>query len=330
LSREPILRAGDGGDAVRELQERLDAIGYDLAADADFDARTEAAVRAFQEDRCLRADGICGPQTWAALVEAGYHLGDRNLYYRRTMLRGDDVTELQRRLNALGFDAGREDGILGPDTESAIRQFQRNTGLFPDGVFGPETRKTLDQVDGLAGGSVATVREREQLRRGPHRLTGKKIYLAADPTLAMLASAVLKGLDKGGAWVVPDTSGSSDSVLATEANRFGADVFVALRLGDGPCRVAYFSTTAFRSEAGFLLAQHLDAELGVVLGATGGTIGRMYPALRETQMTAVICELVSNDDGDALAELVARNHDVAAAIVRGIREGVERPLDPPA
>ena len=37
------------------------------------------------------------------------------------MLRGDDVSELQRRLNALGFDAGREDGILGPETEAALR-----------------------------------------------------------------------------------------------------------------------------------------------------------------------------------------------------------------
>ena len=36
------------------------------------------------------------------------------LYLRRPMLRGDDVAELQRQLNALGFDAGREDGILGP------------------------------------------------------------------------------------------------------------------------------------------------------------------------------------------------------------------------
>jgi N-acetylmuramoyl-L-alanine amidase len=326
LTTEPILRAGDAGDAVRELQERLAAAGYDLTVDATFGPRTELAVRRFQEDRCLRADGICGPQTWGALVEAGFHLGDRNLYLRRPMLRGDDVTELQRRLNSLGFDAGREDGILGPETEGAIRQFQRNTGLFPDGVFGTETRKTLEQVDGLAGGSVASVREKESLRRGPHQLTGKKIYLAAEPSLAMLASAVLKGFDKAGAWVVPDTSGSSDSVLAAEANRFGADVFLALRLGDGNCRVAYFATTAFRSEAGHQLAQHLVAALGVALQTAGEAIGRSYPALRETQMAAVVCELVDRDDTDALARLVTRNHDIATAIVRGTREGIEHPL----
>ena len=76
-------------------------------------------MRAFQDARGLRVDGICGPQTWAAVVESGWRLGDRLLYRRRPMLRGDDVAELQRRLNGLGFDAGREDGIFGDDTDRA-------------------------------------------------------------------------------------------------------------------------------------------------------------------------------------------------------------------
>ena len=32
-------------------------------------------------------------------------------------MRGDDVTSLQERLLELGYDAGRADGILGPETE---------------------------------------------------------------------------------------------------------------------------------------------------------------------------------------------------------------------
>ena len=67
---------------------------------------TRAAVEAFQYRRGLRVDGVCGRQTWSALVEAGRRLGDRFLYRRSPMLRGDDVAELQQRLSALGFDTG--------------------------------------------------------------------------------------------------------------------------------------------------------------------------------------------------------------------------------
>jgi N-acetylmuramoyl-L-alanine amidase len=326
LSVPAVLRRGDHGDAVHDLQERLNAAGHPLTVDANFGPQTEAAVRTFQAVRCLHDDGICGPQTWSALVEAGFRLGDRMLYLRQPMLRGDDVTELQQRLNALGFDAGREDGILGPETETAIRQFQRNAGLTHDGVFGPETEKSLQRLDALAAGSVASVRERESLRRG-NLLTGRKVYLAIEPGLVALGSAVTKGLNDAGATVVPDSSGENDSVLAAEANRFGADLFLAIRSGDGLPRCAYFSTTAFRSEGGYWLAEHLDAELKLALGATGGTVGRSFPALRETRMAAVVCEIVARDDASQLQALVAKSHAVAAAIVRGTRHGVERPLD---
>ena len=97
------------------------------------------------------------------------------------MLRGDDVAELQRRLNALGFDAGREDGILGPETETALRQFQRNAGTTADGVCGPATLAAIARVSGLAAGSVASVREREDLRRAPRRLDGLRVFLVAEP-----------------------------------------------------------------------------------------------------------------------------------------------------
>jgi len=50
------------------------------------------------------------------IVESGFPLGDRLLYLHEPLLRGDDVAALQRRLNAFGFDAGREDGLLGTET----------------------------------------------------------------------------------------------------------------------------------------------------------------------------------------------------------------------
>jgi N-acetylmuramoyl-L-alanine amidase len=130
---------------VEDLQQRLARAGFAVAGDecGVFGSATEAALRAFQRSRCLPETGVGTGETWSALVESGFSLGDRLLYLRRPMLRGDDVAELQRRLNALGFDAGREDGILGTQTGIAIRDFQRNVGHAVDGIVGPETWAAL-------------------------------------------------------------------------------------------------------------------------------------------------------------------------------------------
>ena len=62
-----ILRQGDQGEAVRELQRRLSEKGFTLNADGIFGAKTAAAVKAFQKAAGLTQDGIAGPNTWAAL-----------------------------------------------------------------------------------------------------------------------------------------------------------------------------------------------------------------------------------------------------------------------
>ena len=145
------------------------------------------------------------------------------------MLRGDDVADLQRRLNALGFDAGREDGMLGEDTHRALMEFQRSAGLASDGICGPTTIAALDRVGSFAEGSVATVREREHLRVAAARLAERKVFVAATPDLAALGESVARGLLDAGAESVLDTSGADDSVVVADANRFGADLFFAMR-----------------------------------------------------------------------------------------------------
>lgn len=67
------LRKGDKGAAVQQMQTRLISLGYDCGsygADGDFGSQTEKAVKTFQEDHGLTADGICGPKTWSALDAA--------------------------------------------------------------------------------------------------------------------------------------------------------------------------------------------------------------------------------------------------------------------
>lgn len=67
---KPTLRRGSQGAYVTLAQTKLIQMGYDLTpygADGKFGAKTEAAVKQFQRDQGLEADGIVGPKTWAAL-----------------------------------------------------------------------------------------------------------------------------------------------------------------------------------------------------------------------------------------------------------------------
>ncbi len=68
----PTLRRGSKGEYVTLLQTKLALLGYDLGKcgiDGDYGRSTESAVKAFQKDAGLSADGICGPRTWSALDE---------------------------------------------------------------------------------------------------------------------------------------------------------------------------------------------------------------------------------------------------------------------
>jgi hypothetical protein len=59
------------GSDVLDVQERLDDLGYPVGAlDGAYGVATATAVRAFQRDHGLEVDGVCGPQTRAALAEA--------------------------------------------------------------------------------------------------------------------------------------------------------------------------------------------------------------------------------------------------------------------
>jgi N-acetylmuramoyl-L-alanine amidase len=326
-----ILAAGAAGEAVRDLQHRMATLGFETApAEAGvYGESTTAAVRAFQAARGLRVDGICGRQTWSSLVEAGYRLGDRLLYHRTPMLRGDDVLELQEKLNALGFDAGRGDGIFGPHTAEALRDFQRNVAAVPDGICGPESTAALERLSRFAGGSVASVREKEALRDGALRLAGRRVYLAIEPGLDALGEVVAKGLVELGAEVLVDGSGEDDSTVAAEANRYGADLFLGLRFGDicGSCTCDYFASHASRSEGGCHVARCITEELCAVLGGEPAEpAGRAYAVLRETRMPAVVCQPVQADDVEGVRRLVSRAGPAGRAIVHGVQRGVEEPL----
>lgn len=55
----------------------------------------------------------------------------------------DTVEQMQKQLNERGFDAGPEDGVLGPSTRSGLRAFQQSEGLRADGYPDPDSLERL-------------------------------------------------------------------------------------------------------------------------------------------------------------------------------------------
>lgn len=284
-------------------------------------------MRAFQDARHLPADGICGPMTWAALVEASYRLGDRLLYRAHPMLRGDDVAELQRRLGRLGFDAGRVDGIFGPETETALVEFQRNVGETADGIFGPDSRSALERVAGRATaeeplGVIAGVREREQLRT-PRTMDGCTVVVAAGEGLTPFALTVGRALRAAGAGLLV-VSDPDRSDQARRANTVGAAVVVALEPAPSGCEVAYYATSGFESSGGRRLAELLAPGLATSLGlsVSPAVRGMPLPILRETRMPAAVCRM---GPPEAVA---AAAGPLADAIADAVRRWVQAPVEP--
>lgn len=303
-----LYRLGDTGEPIRDIQDRLTALGLTCGDDprGEFGDGTRQAVIEFQRSRGLNTDGVVGPETWRALYEAGYRLGDRLLFLRRPMLRGDDVAELQSRLNGLGFDAGKVDGVFGPDTQRAVLEFQRNRHLAEDGLVGPEVITELRLVTRatLRAGREA-IRELEWLRARPPTIVGARIFIdaacrteseAAASWIAANAAAIALQ-ERGG---VPLLSRSHDVTMperlrARRANRLGADLIVSFGVNEDPPMVYYYSSNLGRSEVGAMLAQAVAARLGIEYE------GRATPMLKETRAPAIVVESAHLDEKTAVA-----------------------------
>lgn len=317
------------GSAVVDVQARLAALHYDVSADPTgvYGPATEAAIRTFQADRGMRIDGVCGRYTWNSLVEAGFRLGDRLLYHRVPMLRGDDVAVLQGRLSAMGFHAGRIDGIFGPQTARALEEFQRNAGLVVDATCGRETVTALTRLGVRldSGPTVAEVRERAHLLAQAPTLDGRTIVLGNQRNVGALADAVARSLRRAGASVVV-LHDPADSAHASAANDAGADAYLGLVLDpdrDG-VTTSYFALPGARSAsvAGRRLATFLQVRGLEALGGTdGGINGMSLPILRETKMPAALCEL---GPAERVNERMA---SVAAALAAAVGAWVADPCD---
>jgi N-acetylmuramoyl-L-alanine amidase len=292
-------------------------------------------VRSFQQQRGLRIDGVVDRETHRALDEARWRLGDRILSYAvRHPYVGDDVAGLQHRLIEMGFDCGRADGVFGPRTETALRDFQRNVGLPADGTCGPATFRALRQLARtVVGGKANELREYERLHHGGPTMAGKLVVI--DPghgardrgsTNGLLDEASLVDdianrlegrLTAAGAQAFRTRGGEgsidrgdgppTDAERAAFANAAEADLVVSLHIDGHPspeCHglaTYYYGTVNDRSLVGARLAELIQQE---VLARTDLLDCRSHPKtwqlLRTTRMPAVRIELgYLTNSGDA-------------------------------
>jgi peptidoglycan hydrolase-like protein with peptidoglycan-binding domain len=140
---EPELRKGSTDPAVRDLQEALEALGYDPGPiDGTFGTTTEAAVKAFQYAKGITVDGIVGKVTWINIDEA-----DQSEPVLKLGSTGLPVRRAQKRMSLVGYDVGGVDGRYGTRTEAAVKTLQQQRAIAVDGVVGPQTWAIIDSLE---------------------------------------------------------------------------------------------------------------------------------------------------------------------------------------
>jgi N-acetylmuramoyl-L-alanine amidase len=361
-----ILRRGDRGAAVTEIRAALAALGLLDSPDADlstgkhiavdvFDDELDHAVRAFQQHRGLLVDGMVGEATFRALKEASYQLGARTLAHQfGAPMYGDDVATLQARLQDLGFYTGLVDGHFGLQTHNALMSYQREYGLFPDGICGPETLRSLYFLGSrVTGGSIHAIREEELVRRSGPQLSGKRIII--DPgrggddhglilqgpdgpiseadilwDLASRLEGRMTAIGMDTFLSRPVGHSPSDAERAGTANTVGADLMISLRCSshvspaaNGVASFHFGNSHGSVSTIGRNLADFIQRE---VVARTGlrdcRTHGRTWDLLRLTRMPTVQVDLgyITNvHDRHLLASSTTRD-----AIAEGMLAAVKR------
>jgi hypothetical protein len=155
-------------DYIRWVQQSLNQVmGLQLAVDGVDGPKTRSAIRSFQQQRGLTADGIVGPVTEAAMRAAGAPPPPGSVgggtgttapctpAQRKTPAY---IRWVQESLNAALPTNLVVDGIKGPKTTAGVVAFQQRNGLQVDGIVGPQTEGALIKATGkLPPGCGGTV-----------------------------------------------------------------------------------------------------------------------------------------------------------------------------
>ncbi|MEG4391904.1 peptidoglycan-binding protein [Microcoleus sp. BROC3] len=160
--KEKTISAGADGPEVAAIQQRLQVHSFKVGTiDGTYGSRTTSAVRAFQQSKGLKSDGIVDKETWTALaadpasasetVQSNAPIvsnaavpGNPPTVLNKGAV-GSKVKTLQVRLEIQGYDPGPIDGIFGARTATAVKNFQEYKGLMANGMVDETTWKALGQ-----------------------------------------------------------------------------------------------------------------------------------------------------------------------------------------
>lgn len=145
---EHLIAYGDHSPTVRIIQHKLNDLKYfDDTIDGEYGLFTEYALKKFQEDHAIDANGSLNKQTIQAIIEVeqNYYLDkltsiEQPLYYGD---QSDQIVALQRALFYLGFYEDTVDGIFGPLTETALLNAQRTFGFEETPAVSEELVETI-------------------------------------------------------------------------------------------------------------------------------------------------------------------------------------------
>lgn len=183
----PRYSRGDISEMLPNIKAQMARLGLHVGdtETADFDRAFELGVRQFQQDRGILCDGVLGPETFSALEQARYQLGDRVLRFDPVrVLSGDDVVDLQTKLAGLGFYPGRIDSEYASLTESAVKELQMSLGTKVDGVTGPQTLRGLNAIDrNQDTGNLFALQERARVAASGTSLVGRTFVIEAATTV---------------------------------------------------------------------------------------------------------------------------------------------------
>lgn len=147
-----VLTNGSVGNDVKELQEKLNSLGYNCGVvDGQYGMKTVNSIKKFQQASGLYADGIAGKQTLVKLISKNNNLNQTNngTVINRVLrfgFIGDDVKWLQTQLTDLGYPCGIIDGHFGGKTLQSLKRFQKASNLTVDGIAGENTISALNGI----------------------------------------------------------------------------------------------------------------------------------------------------------------------------------------
>lgn len=151
---QPTIKRTDTGEPVKRAQRALRRTANEsVEVDGIFGARTEEAVKEFQEGNGLVPDGIVGPQTWAKLPGGGampvLRIGSTGSAVRRVQQVLTDGAPGEWHVTPQGID-----GVFGNQTRDSVEAFQKWAEVPADGVIG---QRTWDASMHAAGANFETV-----------------------------------------------------------------------------------------------------------------------------------------------------------------------------